>query len=185
MMEERERERLWSGLYPSFDVRSEELISPNSKRNNVVCPCIRFHLSHLATEGLSRPQQLMKICSFWSRSFQAARPAAMAHCRCVPRSNRVWASTSDAVRWRVAASKAVRTLGAVSTGLRIASPPSLMPWVRSWWYSPSISADGIPRRAGKKLVRIAASRGKKNEAVSATIRWTYCHSFCRQKVKPA
>ena len=45
--------------------------------------------------------------------------------------------------------------------------------------------DGIPRRAGRKLVQIAASRGKKNGAVLATTCWTYCHSFCRQKVKPA
>ncbi len=77
------------------------------------------------------------------------------------------------------------TLGAVSTGLWIASPPSLTLWVGSWWYLPLISFDGIPRRAGKKLVRIAASRGKKIGAVSATTRWTYYHSFCRQKVKPA
>ncbi len=43
-------------------------------------------------------------------------------------------------------------LGAVSTGLRIASPPGLMPWVRSWQYPPLISVDGMPRRAGRKLV---------------------------------
>ena len=62
--------------------------------------------------------------------------------------------------------------------------PSLMLCVRSWWYSSSISTEGTPRRAGGKCMRITSSRCEKNGAVLATTRWTYCQSFCVQKVKP-
>ena len=148
-------------------------------------PAAQFRLSLLTTEGLSRPRASRKSCSSMSRDLLAACPASVAHVRCVPRSNLVSRHMRDTVRWRVAASEAEWTPWAVSTGLRIASPPCLTPWVRIWWYLPSISDSGIPRRAGRKLVQISASSGAKNGAVSATTCWTYCHSFCKQKVKPA
>jgi hypothetical protein len=117
----------------------------------------QFQLSRLATEGLSRPQQSRKSRSASSQAFLAACPALVAQWRCAPRSNRDPAPTRDTVRWRIAASEAKWTLRAVSTRLRMASPPCLTPWVRSWPYSPPILVNGIPRRTGRKLVRISDS----------------------------
>ncbi len=44
-------------------------------------PAAQFHLSRLATEGLSRLRRSRKICSSWSRSLRAAAPASVAHIR--------------------------------------------------------------------------------------------------------
>ena len=41
----------------------------------------QFCLSRLATAGLSRLRRSRKICSFWSQSLQAAKPALVAHVR--------------------------------------------------------------------------------------------------------
>jgi hypothetical protein len=140
-------------------------------------PAAQFQLSRLATEGLSRPRQLRKSCLSLSQAFLAACPASLVQLQCVLRSNWAPASTRETVRWQVATSEVEWALRAVSTGVRIASPPCLTPWVRSWWYPPSISDDGIPRRAGRKLMQISASRGAMKGAVSATTRWMYCHLF--------
>ena len=44
----------------------------------------------------------------------------------------------------------------------------------------------MPIRLGRNFSWITTSRGvKKGRMSSATTRWMYCHSFCRQKVNPA
>ncbi len=90
-------------------------------------PALQFRRSRLATEGLSRPRARRKFPSAVSRAFLAACPASVAHLRCVPMLNGVVAPTRDTIRGQVAASEAEWMLGAVSTGLRIASPPCLTP----------------------------------------------------------
>ncbi len=101
-------------------------------------PAAQFELSRLATEGLSQPWRLRKSRSSLSRAFLAACPASLAQLQFILRSKWAPASTRETVRWQVAASEAKWTLRTVSTGLQIASPPCLTPWVRSWWYPPAL-----------------------------------------------
>ena len=110
--------------------------------------------------------------------------AAAAHVSvCYRRQKSASLSMSEATKCSAAARDVAWLATAVSTGLRIASPPVLTLCVRTWRNSALMSVRGMASRAGSSRSRMATSSGLKCAAVPGTTLWTYYHSPCKHMVK--
>ena len=132
-----------------------------------------------------KPSRMASSLPSWARrwrAFAASRPLEASRLCSVAQS--LLPVTREHWRRVVLAVEAAKQNSPVVVGSKMPSPPMRVGIARSW-RSLATSSTVAARRAGKKTVAIAVSRGAKAGAMSGVTRWRYCHSDWSDYDKPA